>query len=94
MMNDSNVRAYRKWILVFDHETIYFLNKRTAYLQTAVQFDSKIFDVQIDRVTNIDIFVRTKSGVFKLKILQDKRGYIPEGILIMPNMISIFEMKT
>ena len=56
--------------------------------------ESKILEIYVDRVTHIDLYAKTKNGIFKLKVMQDKRGYIPEGILIQPNMMSIFEVKT
>jgi hypothetical protein len=45
-------------------------------------------------VTHVDLFAKTKNGIFKINVMQDKRGYIPEGILIQPSMISIYEVKT
>lgn len=63
LMNDTNIRSFQKWILVFDHDMIYFMNKRTGDIQTCAKFDSKVLDVQVDRVTNQDLFVRTKNGV-------------------------------
>jgi hypothetical protein len=56
--------------------------------------DSKIFEIYIDRVTHIDLYAKTKNGIFKINVMLDKRGYIPEGILIQPNMMSIYEVKT
>lgn len=73
---------------------IYFMNMRTAYIDTAIKMDSKIFEIYVDRVTHIDLYAKTKNGIFKLNVMQDKRGYIPEGILIQPSMMSIYEVKT
>jgi hypothetical protein len=63
VMYGANTRSFQKWILVFDHDMIYFMNKRTGDIQTCAKFDSKVLDVQVDRVTNQDLFVMTKDGV-------------------------------
>jgi hypothetical protein len=44
--------------------------------------ESKILEIYVDRVTQIDLYAKTKNGIFKINVMQDKRGYIPEGILI------------
>jgi hypothetical protein len=44
--------------------------------------ESKILEIYVDRVTHIDLYAKTKNGIFKINVMQDKRGYIPEGILI------------
>ena len=54
--------------------------------------ESKIISLLVDRVTQIDLYAKTKSGYYKINVMQDKRGYIPESILIQPNMISIFDV--
>jgi hypothetical protein len=42
LMNDTNIRSFQKWILVFDQDMIYFMNKRTGDIQTCAKFDSKV----------------------------------------------------
>ena len=73
---------------------IYFMNMRNGYVDSAIKMDSKIISLLVDRVTQIDLYAKTKSGYYKINVMQDKRGYIPESILIQPNMISIFDFST
>jgi hypothetical protein len=44
--------------------------------------ESKIKEIYVDRVTHIDLYAMMENGIFKINVMQDKRGYIPEGILI------------
>ncbi len=82
IMNVQNTHSFQKWILVYDQDMIYFMNMRTAYIDSIIKMESKILEIYVDRVTHIDLYAKTKNGIFKINVMQDKRGYIPEGILM------------